>query len=379
MGTLQSPRAQSAPAPAVSPSAALGEARAMAPGIQALFGPFGAETPAARSAAAPAAAPVVGRCWEHPVPGSLCWKLANPDPRARHDFWLLITSRKTAHDGMVVSVVLPLDDGGLLHCVQLPVFEQAHHTHFVQTMKSSHGSFGVVSISKLEAKVLWDEVQDTFFGTRFVQGRFAADGTLRPPGYRELEGEPLPDLPLTPPDRAAASSAETAPEADRAALDQALEQLDLRQTEPGDAIHFPRVGLDAGGEIEVEGGVLAPSVETASGAGAGAPLDTARPPGFYIDLTYRRHPPLNLAVYSVKPPGGAARIAFVDYCAGFAYERFRERIIVKKSSSWFKKKKKIKIIRDELRIDRLVCDTLFAAERPPAALERMSANRSEVT
>ncbi len=315
------------------------------------------------------AAPLAGHCWKEPVPDSFCWKFDNSDPGARYDFWLLLTMRRLGPDAMTVSLVVPRDDGGLLHCVDTPVYERVVSTSLVQTLKQEHGSFGVVSVAKLKARVIYEETQRVLFGNRFLAARYDADGKLVEP-YRQVEGLSFPPLPggLLARESGGAEAVRAA-KGGTVSVDTALSQIDLSDTVPLLSVYYPRYDVNAGGEIEVENGEVQglPEDEQETGAAAAArlaatggedPLRARRPPGFYIDVTSREHPLLSLTVFSLQPEDGPGKILFADYCSGVSAHEIKVSIRVKKKKSFFKTKKKITIIRQELKKEGLVCGVL---------------------
>ncbi len=320
---------------------------------------------AALAPLAPSTAPLAGHCGEMPAEGSFCWKLVNPDPEARYDFWLLLTMRRLGPAAMTVSLVVPLDDGGLLHCIDTPLYEKAVSTTLVQKLKQEHGSFGPVSIAKLKVRVIYEESQRVLFGNRFLSARYGAQGRMVEP-YREAAGLPFPPLPQGSLDRqGGAERRRLAVEARGVSVKAALAQLDLPDTEPLLSVHYPDYTVGADGEIEVEEGIVEGAEDdpafalAATASGGGDLLRSGRPPGLYIDVTHREHPPLNLAVYSLQPVDGPGRILFADYCTGQSSHELSVSITVKRKRSFFKKKKKITVIRKELQKETFVCGTLY--------------------
>ena len=65
-----------------------------------------------------------------------------------------------------------------------------------------------------------------------------------------------------------------------------------------------------------------------------------------------------MTLYTLVETGVAPRFLFGDFCTGVNYDELHERIIIKKKKSWFKTKKKIIVIREELTVKGEECHPL---------------------
>lgn len=269
-------------------------------------------------------------CWEQPGAALHCWKFLDPDP-GDYDFLMLLTIRRVPPANSAIALFVPDADGGLLHFQVNPTLKTVQQTTIIRTISTSHGDFGPVSVSKLTARVYHEEVSRTVFGTEFRRGKYDRNRNLIEP-HAVVKGGRLPPLPVAVDPVAALGPA-------AAVEDESL-----------GAIRFAVTAELPDGDFEVDGGTDEPATQLAA-AGDGSLT-------IHIEFKYQENPPLSLMISSVVGPNRPARTFAVDYCFRSTREQFRERVFVKKRSSWFRKKTRIRVVRTELKTDELKCGTL---------------------
>jgi hypothetical protein len=315
--------------------------------------PLGNDSPAAGSALAGVdLRRILGHCPEElPGTGARCWKFLRPEPDAPHDFWLLVAIVPVGPGGLL-SMVVPHDDGGLSHFTQLGEVRRYLEETYVRRMSSDHKGFGPVSVSKLKVRTHYERLQQVFAQARFRIGRFGPD--LVPLGPYEEVGEA--DFPPLPASLGEASPAGAARSLVPVAPDPLL--LEAQDLPNGYAVYCPSVdtgGADDPGEWEVAGAEEVPGgLEDFRSVGADA---AGRPPGIYCEIAHSGGDPGLGLVLWWHLPEGAARADYLagDACEQLSYERFRQKVIVKKKSSIFGSRKKIIVIREQIRREEVVC------------------------
>ncbi|MEL6345300.1 MAG: hypothetical protein AAFV53_19495 [Myxococcota bacterium] len=281
---------------------------------------------------------VIGRCPRH-APEHTCWKLVNPDPSAHSDFWVMLTVQRIGDLGALVSQLVPTADGWL-HLVQHPTWAHVQRTRLVEKTTTRSGSFGPVVVSRLKAKIIYEAFSDTLIGIESRFGRYDINGQLVSPYEVSHEPPPLPQ-------GRDPSSTETT----RFIPAAALSQLEAQHLQAVAQLHFIADGIEDGDGDLRNGRRVEPTLPP--------PVEgLARPEGIYFDILERQHPPLHLVVVSRFFADGRHRTLSADYCFKRLEASFTEQIIVRRSRSWFRSKKKIIRIRTDFFDEGLVCETL---------------------
>ena len=288
--------------------------------------------------------PIVTHCPPPETPGlDICWKLENPNPGAQFDFFALITVQKVGDIMSLMSMLIPTENGELVRFVKTAEYLSIMKNTYIKTMKSSHTNFGVVQISHMKVRTYYEGFQLTVFATNFKVCRYDSNWNQLEP-CQTVSAYDFPPLPHGDPTTRDVS------------LEYRLNQLDARNIAPQDAIYFPTYELDPSGEIIVDNGMEYGERELGR-VSIGALTRATRAPGVYIEFAEQAgSPSLVLSLYWLQPADGAAQFLFGDYCTGYAYHKIREHVFVKKKKSWWgKTKKKITIVRKELKIDAVRC------------------------
>jgi hypothetical protein len=281
---------------------------------------------------------VSGNCPER-IPGAeaYCWKFKNPDPAAQYDFWMILTLQRLG-DMMLVSKLIPLTSGELLRFVRYNEYLKTMQSSYIKKIRYSHSDYGIVQISHLKVQEYYEGIIQTIFTSRFKVLRHDSAGNLI--DVKTTSSFDFPPLPKGNPDTRNATP------------EYVMSQLGLRNIVPQDTIYFPNYDVDAQGEITVDNGdeFKAGGSDKRSLA---ASLAT-RPPGIYVDFAQQSGSPhLIMEIYSMVAEGGTSKILSGMFCTSksYCYQTVREHIFKKKKKSWFRTKTKIKIVREELKLN----------------------------
>lgn len=317
-------------------------------------------------------APRQGKCPVMP-PGSdaYCWKFENPNPLAFYDFFLIASFIRDAKTGQSVQALdfVPLDDGGYVITSTHVEYAEIESNRYVKTLKLSHQNFGVVQLTRLKVNELYEGLNRTIFalGNDFV--RFNMQG--QPVEYKTGAHVTFPPLPQGDRLVLAQPSLLSATQRGGDDLTYRLSQRDAFNTRATDAIQFPKskpVEFDSSGRItdyEVSDGDVCPPDFLAQRSLLGNVRPVLLPGGVAFEIAVQPGDPSYncISVYRFDA-NGVPQLVFEKMCTGFSYEDFRQHVFVKKHSSWFKTKTKIKTITEEFRMKGERCSEFLYPQIP---------------
>ncbi len=258
------------------------------------------------------------------LPESYCWKFV--DENNKYNVWLIVTLQKIG-EIMLVNEVVPLDDGGFVHIIKYTEYKTVMQNTYIKVMKSKHKNFGIVSISRMKIQEFYEGTTTTIFKTNFKVFREDANGNrIEITGTTSFKFPPLPQGEAKDRQSEAASA--------------------------GGRIYFPLVEKISPGEKPIDYYTGEGIHADAEAPPADAAMTGTQPPGIYVEFAEQGgNPLLMITLFWMVTPEGSAKYLFGNYCTGYSYHYFRQTVIVKKKGSWFRKKKKITIRREELKID----------------------------
>ena len=260
-----------------------------------------------------------------------CVKIRNPDLTAPWDF-LLILIRHIVADSSLISHIVPLEHGGYRRFVNRIHSREVQKIHSLESYESESLSFGFVQLAKSKTRKLYREIRRHLFLAQGHSQEFdAINRPLGPPV--EIDESIWPDLPgdneISEMIRALGSR-----DLDAVAVGP-LETLSL-------GVHFPTVDDLGDGDFEVSDGEVFSAGSRTAGLSDGIVIETSFQEGIPALATHDYFPIRN----GKKQPK-----LFGDRCA---QNVIKEVVTVYKRSQkngFFRSKQKLKIIRDELRIN----------------------------
>jgi hypothetical protein len=283
----------------------------------------------------------IGRCPEKPQGVEFyCWKFHNPDPTAKCDFWMLFSLQRYG-DMLLATKLIPQENGGFLRYVRFNEYVSAMQSKYIQELRQTSTSYGgVVNISRMKVRYFYEGVQQSLYTSKFKIYRYDSNWNLLGLDEAPIDYK-FPPLPEGKPDATRGADAAFV-----------LSQLDTNQIAPKDTIRFPKYEVDPAGEIVVDEGDEY-KVRGAEGLSL-ANAQRTREPGVYIDFSQQpnSNPSMIMEIYSQVNQDGSWKFLFGSHCTSYenSYAIIREHVFVKKKKNWFRAKKKIRIIREEIRI-----------------------------
>ncbi|MCK9580859.1 MAG: hypothetical protein M0Q92_10490 [Methanoregula sp.] len=266
-----------------------------------------------------------------------CWKFSNPDPSAQYDFWMILTLQRLG-EMMLVSQMIPMSNGQLLLFRRYNEYQAIMKSTYIKQIRLKHSDYGIVQIARMKVREYYEGIFRIISTSKFTVYRFGPDGTLLEiKTSKAFEPPPLP-----------AGNLETRSVSPK----YVISQLDIQDISPQDTIRFPDYEIDASGDIVVNNGD-----EYRAGGGEGQSLDTSlttRPPGIYVDFAQQSGSPhLIIEIFSMVSVGEKPRILSGFYCTSthYCYETVRVHVFQKKKRSWFHTKTKIRIVREEIKLN----------------------------
>ena len=262
------------------------------------------------------------------LPESYYWQFLDQNNKV-----MLIVTLQSQGDNMLVNEVVPLNDGSFIHIIKHTEYQTVMQNTYIKVMKSKHKNFGIVSISRMKVQEFYEGTTKTIFKTDFRVFRVDAKGNrVEITGTTSFKFPPLPR---------------------REARDSVLEAVS-----GGGRLYFPLVEKISSGDGKpvdyyTGEGILSEGEAAADAANAAnAAMTGTKPPGIYVEFAEQGgNPLLMITLFWMVTPEGSAKYLFGNYCTGYSYHYFRQTVIVKKKRSWFSKKKKITVRREELKIE----------------------------
>jgi hypothetical protein len=256
------------------------------------------------------------------VPGLdvYCAKAPAPDG-ALYDFELLITIVRNG-DLVEITQLIPVANGELLMATRSVGYQVSVRDRYVKKIQSDSQNFGVVRIDRAKVSEYYRHFVKAFFRSQTSVKRFDANQQLL-----EEKGDTsnyaFPPLP------------ETRSEGAR---------FNLADAEPVGRIWFPQFTVLDDGDFEVEDGQIV--LGDPAAPAAAMPQRAALAPGIYIEVLGQDG--LSITVFNSVDANGHVVPLSATECKKSSSTSMWEVITKKKKSSWFRKKTKIKVIREEL-------------------------------
>jgi|GEM_PF-5053217 len=278
---------------------------------------------------------------------SCCWKFANQNSGAQFDFFALITVQKVVDIMGLMTMLIPMENGELVHFIKTAEYHSIMKSTYVKTIKSCYENYAVVQISRMTVQEYYEGTQHTIFTSGFSVCRYDSKFNLIEP-CQTVSAYDFPPLPRGDPVTRGVS------------LEYRLSQLDLRNLRSQEAVRFPTYELDPSGDPSL---ITVDEGDEYKQRGMGelsiGALLVSRPPGIYIDFADQGgNPSLLVTIYSLVPEVGMPRTLFGNWCTEINYHQLHDHVFVKKRSSWFKTKTKITIVREELIVDAVRCHAI---------------------
>jgi hypothetical protein len=216
---------------------------------------------------------------------------------------------------------------------------------YIKIIKSTHGNYGVVKTSRLKIKEYYEGILHTLFISKVKVYRYDAKG-------KEVEEPVTPSYTFPP-------LPSGTPDVESASPRYRVDQLEARDINTRSMIYFPvckKVSVyDEEKKMYVEDYEVDGGVEESlpgDGMSVGAETRHAYAPGFYYEVAEQGgSPSLILNLGWQVDTDGKPHFVFGSCCTGYSYHQIHQQVFVKKKRSWFRKKKKISIIRKELKIE----------------------------
>lgn len=285
-----------------------------------------------------------GRIFARPPARERGWEcyyfqFENKNPAALHNFFLIVSMKRNG-DFMMVTQVVPLADGGVLRFHRHDEYQRTMSYQTVKTMTSKHQNFGIVSISRMRVREYYRGLRETVFSSGYTLYRCDVNGNREQlPVLSQF-----PDLP--PGDRSMGGGDE----------DYLYNQLDSAGTPLMHRLCFPEYRQLSDGEYEVNGEASDETWWTEPGGrGVSISAATSGKRRIFNECSLQEGNPTSVidAWWEIGPDG-KPRFLFGDFATGFDRHHYQEIIRVRKKRSWFRKKIKITIIRQEHRVQGII-------------------------
>ena len=260
-----------------------------------------------------------------------CVKIRNPDPTAAWDF-LLMFLRQKVEDSSLISHIVPLEHGGYRRFVNRIHSRELQKIHSLETYESESMSFGFVNLAKSKTRKLYLEIRQHLFVAQGHVQEF--DAQSRPLGPPVVIDESLwPDLPG---------------DAEISDLIRGLASTDAEETPTGPletlglGVHFPTATELDDGDFEVSDGEVFTAATRSERPANGVVIETSLQGGIPALVTHD---------YFIVRNGKKVKRLYGDRCAQDILSEIIVTYKEKKSSGFFRSKRKLTIIRNELRLN----------------------------